>query len=297
MASAAPDLTPPPPEIAKPLRLLMKISAWSIGIAIVVGGTTWLVWSHNQQQQKNYGEEASFTTAPGVTVAVYPWSGSLPSTEIQDFDVSRDGNIVVRTGNALYDPSNGEKLADDVQSFTFVKGALAVQTTEGHLAFWADDTLHDVGPLPVPVSRILPSEDEEQLLLTSNGESSLYSLVPEEGTLEPLLGPTEGVETAAGSPQRHFFAVDSSLFLQAGAARPLMLLDLPEANDRIVGLATQGDDTFFASQNMVYQLRGGVAFPLVIGLGGTLRMAPDGLLVLDQKTGHLYRISWAKNQA
>src|SRR5207249_1596150 len=91
------------------------------------------------------------------------------------------------------------------------------------------------------------------------------------GSLQALAGAPAVIETVAGDRRRRLFAVGGSLFSLVGPGRSLPLLDLPDPSVNVVGLAVDGETIYFSSPDVVYALRGGLAMPLVMGLGGPLR--------------------------
>lgn len=256
----------------------------------VIAAVDLVLFRSSQHGRARY-DDIQVTLAPSVHLQSLPWSGRLPNAGADQFAVSPGGGLVVRIGGALYDFADGEKLLsggeNKIQSFALVDGALVVITANGRLGYVSDGSIDEVGEAPLQVSRMASSENSEQLFLY--GGSSNYSLLAlgADG-VHPLARAPEMIEAVAGDSQRHAFSVGNSLFLQSGSEKPVMLLDFPDTT--ITGLALSGDVIFCATNKGIYQLQGALAIPLVLGMGGQLRLTPDGLLVLNPDNGRLYRL-------
>ncbi|MGH8498872.1 MAG: hypothetical protein ACRERV_08725, partial [Methylococcales bacterium] len=73
--------------------------------------------------------------------------------------------------------------------------------------------------------------------------------------------------------------------------QPSLLLALPDKQQLIRGLAAAGDALYFSTEKAVYLLDNDIALPLVIGIGGELRMSGADVYVLDSKNGRVYRMA------
>jgi|GEM_PF-6675693 hypothetical protein len=244
-------------------------------------------------------DDLQVTVAPTVNLQSLPWSDQLPKAGADQFAVSPSGSLVVRIGSRLYDFADGAKLIsgneNEIQSFAFVNGALAVITNSGHLGYVSDESVVDVGKVPQGTSRMSGSDNSDQLFFY--GGASNYSLLSlaDDGDPHLLASSPEMIEVVAGNRNRHVFSIGSSLFVQSDADKPVMLLDFPDA--KIAGVAFNGDTIYCATNKGIYQLEGALAVPLVLGMGGQLRLTPDGMFVLNSENGRIYRLVFTNQQA
>lgn len=139
------------------------------------------------------------------------------------------------------------------------------------------------------------SDNSDQLFFY--GGASNYSLLSlaDDGDPHLLASSPEMIEVVAGNRNRHVFSIGSSLFVQSDADKPVMLLDFPDA--KIAGVAFNGDTIYCATNKGIYQLEGALAVPLVLGMGGQLRLTPDGMFVLNSENGRIYRLVFMNQQA
>ncbi|MEI7767582.1 MAG: hypothetical protein WCJ97_09125 [Phycisphaerae bacterium] len=68
------------------------------------------------------------------------------------------------------------------------------------------------------------------------------------------------------------------------------VLSLPESGHAIIGLLDHQGRLLFATEECVYELRGDVVLPLVVGIGGPLTSWRGGVLVCDQRSGRLFHL-------
>lgn len=228
--------------------------------------------------------------APGVSLQSLPWSPDLPA-DFEEFRVSNSNYIVLRVGDTLVDFENGDRIrevGEPVQSFSFVGGGLAVLTSAGSLAYLDEHSLQDVGPSPVGATRLQASEDGNELLLLRDQEPFGLASLDSNGKVHLLTGSPDPIVAAAGTFARHIFATVDELYLQEADSSPLLLLRLPD--QKFLGLAIQEGNIYFSTRKGVYAVHGGIALPLVLGLGGPLESARAGLLVMNGDNNRIYRI-------
>jgi hypothetical protein len=105
-----------------------------------------------------------------------------------------------------------------------------------------------------------------------------------------MTGSFEPVDAAAGDEIRVVYAVGSALYQVVSTGRQSLALALPDASQRIFGVAIDGEATWFSTSHAVYALTDGLAVPVVTGIGGALRAAAGALYVLDAVHRRVYRI-------
>jgi hypothetical protein len=69
------------------------------------------------------------------------------------------------------------------------------------------------------------------------------------------------------------------------------VVTLPDGEPDIVGLLDLDGHLLFATRECVYELRGDLVLPLVAGIGGPLVSWRGAVVVLDARTGRLFRLS------
>jgi hypothetical protein len=198
--------------------------------------------------------------------------------------------------------ANGKDLftgGEAVRSFAFAGEALAVIDTNGKLGFFDDGRIHLVGDPRVPAARLAASSDRTRLLIFrddhDNGRNS-PALVSVRAGMAPevLAGSPSPIDAVGGDSLQTFFATDHALFQAITPGRPSLLFVLPDATQSIAGIAVAGEAVYFATDQAVYALTEGMAVPVVIGLGGDLRLVGGALYVLDTRQGRVYRIVVSK---
>ena len=247
------------------------------------------------------------THAAGIRVELLPSHRSLINSRFDEFDISPNGGIAVRVGSVLYDMMSGERLlraADGVVSFAFVDDSLVVVTESWQLAYMSEDGPKDVGASLVRPARIKTTEDGTRLLVfegsrrlaANDTKGQLLYRLPPEGESQLLAASSEPILAAAGDDVSTYFSVGRSLFALTEPGRPLLVLDMPHRSDRIVGIAFSPLTVYFSTEDTVSVLRDKLVLPVVIGLGGQLRLRADGLYVLDARQRRLYRVVAAEPQ-
>jgi hypothetical protein len=292
--------------------LVVFLSLGSLVMLAALAGVVWYLWprtqpvsSINAVAPNNLVPEApphepvesfdSFdaTTAPGATVTAVLAHPSLHEKYFDEFDISPQGSVVVRAGKSLYDMTSGEMLtrdADKVESFAFVRGALVAVTADGKLNVWSEGGLERIGDAPYRQARLRSTESGGRLLIYGGDtDYGLSSFSAATGT-QALCQSPEKILAAAGEGGHDLFSVGRAVFKLDAAGEPRLLIKLPESKGDVVGLTLSGDAVYFSTAKAVYALRGGIAMPLVIGIGGPLRTTAQGLLVLDTKRGRIFRV-------
>ena len=278
------------PVITGPAAVMLKASAvLAVLVALAVG--VFALFQSRRHAQERFND-IQVTLAPGVSLQSLPWNDNLPRSGAEQFAILPSGNLVVRAGGRLYDFSDGSPLVsgtDIVQSFALVKGALAVITSNGRLGYVGDQSISDVGAAPQDTTAIASTSGGDELfLLNGNALSSLS----DDGMVHALVASPEAISAVGGDRERHVFSVGNSLFLQSGAGRPVMLIDFPD--QRILGVALDGDRIYCSTPRGIYQVRGALMVPLALGVAGELLPASDGLFVLNAENSRLYRLVFEK---
>jgi hypothetical protein len=247
-------------------------------------------------------DQLDLMVAPGVSVEILPSARSLADVRFETFDVSPSGAVLVSKGSRVFDMASGEEVfasGESVRSFAFVGAALAVIDTRGKLGFFDGGRVRVVGDSQVPSARLAASSDRTRLFVYQDGHNDgrqLPALVSmREGSApEVLTGSYGPINAVGGDALQTFFSGEHALFQVITPGRPSLLFVLPDAAQSITGIGVAGTAVYFATGNAVYVLEDGIAVPLVIGLGGGVRILSGALYVLDAKQGRVYRIVVAK---
>ncbi len=245
--------------------------------------------------------EEEFTLAPNVSVQILPAHRDLIGKELLDFAVNDQGAIAVNTSAGLFDLAGGRRIGPGtdgyeqvVNSMAFAKPGLVVVSVEGSVGTWDDEGLM---PVDLPGNRpvaVYPGRTQDQLFVVSAGDWSgdarwVLSSLAEGQKMRPLTGSPVAITAVAAANVSPIFAAGGALFRLLAPVQPAMLFRMPDDSE-IIGLATMDGAIYFATYDKVYALGRDMAVPVVLGLGGKLRSTPDGLLVLDEKRGWLFRI-------
>ena len=287
----------PRPRWLKPV--LASIAALVVCVPLACAGIIALV-VRNERLARSYGpaslREVQPTLAPGVEVEIVPTHYSLQRARFVSFDVSPEGVLAgVTESGQLFDVIGGEQLAEQrgrIDSVAFSEGALAV-TQEGSIGFWDDGAITNWQMSGIDDPTLASTEDGARLLVYSSGplqpgRPALFDLRSEEGP-RGLTGSPSSIDAAAGNSLATWYSTGSSLWRLSEPGAPLLLMKTPDGS-RIEGVAVQGAKVFFSTDRAVYALEEGLAYPLVIGIGGRLRVDRSTLLVLDDATGRLFRV-------
>ncbi|MEP6667627.1 MAG: hypothetical protein ABJF10_00655 [Chthoniobacter sp.] len=260
-------------------------------------------WQHSRA---SYGppqaEALDLIVAPGLLVEILPSAGSLRDEKFAAFDVSPEGDVLVSIGPRVVEMESGEDVFTEkvsVHSFAFVRDALAVIDMQGRLGFLAQGKFETVGDPPVPHCKLLPSTDHTRLFFLREGYdngNNIPALLSMNSESEPeiLTGSFSALQTAGGDMLQTYFSDRHALFRILAPGSPSFVFVLPDSKLSITGIVVAGTVLYFASEKAVYVLQDGIAVPLVIGLGGALRMAGGSLYVLEPEHGRVYRITPSK---
>jgi hypothetical protein len=281
------------------LWLAVVAATPAAALALCVG----LIWHVRSQPAYGPAEACAgeLTLAPGVRVEILPAHRSLQKARFLDFDVSPDGAIVVRVEDGLRDMAGGRRLGPgpgqggaEVVSMAFAGPGLAVVTGDRRAGYWDDQGFAPVDLPGFTPAAVFANGAQDRLYLASDRGWSegarwgLYSLT-EGQPLRAETGSPAEITAATGDEVSTIFAAGGGLFRLLAPGQPVMLLKLPEGGE-IVGLASVGGTVYFATRENTYALGRDMAVPVVLGLGGRLRYTPDGLLVLDNRRGRVFRI-------
>jgi hypothetical protein len=271
---------------------------------VVVGYLIVVLWPTG-----SYGPpEASaldLTVAPDVSVELLPSASSLADARFDAFDVSPDGTVIVSTGSDIVDMGTGEEVfsTKPIHSFAFVGETLAAVDANDKLGYYEDGRLHYVGDAPFPQARLVAATDGSRLLFYRNGsgigsetgdDAPALASLAEGGGFDVLTGSENPIDTAGGDAFQTLFSVKNALFRIITPGQPLLVLMLPDPDLSITGIALAGTALYFATERGVYAVEDGVAAPLVIGLGGALRVVGGTIYLLNPNNGRVYRIVVSK---
>ncbi|MCE5278388.1 MAG: zinc ribbon domain-containing protein [Planctomycetaceae bacterium] len=238
------------------------------------------------------------TTAPGLLVEILPSAKSLAKTRFEAFDVSPSGVIIVRVDSRLLDMASGEELfttPNPVQSFAFVGDALTAIDADGNLASFEEGTLHRIGKPPVEHASLAPASDHSRLFFYRNEEGWLSDspalAAMKQSSIKVLTGSPNAITAVGGDAYQTLFATKNALFQVLTPGRPSLVLALPDPTQTILGVGIAGTATYFSTERAVYAYQDGIIVPLVLGLGGELRVRGGDVYVLDARQRRIYRIA------
>lgn len=241
------------------------------------------------------------TTPPSVTVEILPSARSLAKNQFDAFDVSPSGFVIVRVDSKLIDMVSGDELFTTpipVQSFAFVDDALVAIDAEGNLAAFEDGTLRVIGKSPVKHATLAPTSDHTRVYFYRNEDGWLPNspalAVLKKSTVEVLTGSPSAITAVGGNAFQTLFATENALFQVLAPGRPSLVLALPDETETILGVAIAGTAIYFSTERAVYAFQDGVVVPLVLGLGGEIRVIGSDVYVLDARQRRIYRIGLDK---
>jgi hypothetical protein len=200
------------------------------------------------------------------------------------------------TGQSLQDPKT-----DRVVQMTASPHGLLLLTATGQLA-----TL-DKGQLKLgqqwinPALHLAPAETKTPSVWVYSGTVfELQPLAGGNGTVlsrsgaDPDAGPITALAPTAGGAMLMATGRRIERFAPrediAGSWSIAPVLSLPESGRDIIGLVDHQGRLLFATEECVYELRGDVVLPLVVGIGGPLTSWRGGVLVCDQRSGRLFHL-------
>lgn len=241
--------------------------------------------------------DIQLTLAKGVTVEIMPSAASLASLRFEHFDLTASGAVLVGSGGQIFDMMSGEALASgaNVRSFAITQEALAVVGSDGRLGHFDGQSIQYVAPAPVPEAEMTSSSDGTLLFLHRTGADdsgwtpALVSVAPGRAP-QVLTGSFEPVGAVGGDAITTYFAVGNALYQIVAPGRPNLVLILPRQEDAILGIASGSGATYFSTARGIYLVTDDFALPLVLGIGGRLRIHGADLYVLSQAHGRVYRI-------
>lgn len=246
-------------------------------------------------------EEASqldLTLAPGIAVNIIPSARSLASARFDRFDISPAGEIFVTEGARLLDMTTGDDVfqsGDRVRSFAFVADTLAAIDANGSLGYYSDEGFQLVSKDLIAEPVLSPSSDRGRVFITrGTADHDLVSpalvSIRDGQAPEILTGSLDPIDAVGGDSFLTYYSVGAALFRLISRGEPRMLLILPEPDQTIVGIAAGGGAVYFSTRDAVYTIGDGLALPLVMGLGGQLRLSNGRLYVLSAEHGRVYSI-------
>lgn len=241
--------------------------------------------------------------APGVVVEILPSAKSLAKARFDGFDVSPSGAIVALVDSQLVELASGEALfstSSPVQSFAFIGDALAAIDADGNLAALEDGALRVIGKPPVEHARLAPSSEHTRLFFYRNEDGWLPDrpalAAMEKSSIRVLTGSTTAIGIAGGDAFQTLFATGNALFHVITPGRPSLVLTLPDPAQAIIGIGIAGTATYFSTAHAVYALQDDIVIPIVLGLGGELRVSEGAVYVLDARQRRIYRITVANGR-
>lgn len=247
-------------------------------------------------------DEASrldLTLAPGVVVQIIPSARSLAEARFDEFDISPAGAIFVTEGSRLLDMMTGDDVflgGDRVRSFAFAGDTLAAIDANGRLGYFDEGRFQLVNKDAFADAELSPSSDHTRIFL-SRGSVDHDAMAPalisiSDGKApETLTGSIEPIDAVGGDSFLTYYSVGDALFQLIAPGEPRLMLVLPDPDRTIVGIAAGGGAVYFSTADAVYTIGDGLALPLVLGLGGELRLSNGRLYVLSTEHGRVYSIT------
>ncbi len=246
------------------------------------------------------GPSEELVCAPGTIVESLPRHRSLKERQWGAFDVMSGGGVILLADEGLYDLVGGKPLTgkdDRVRSFCVVDDTVVVVTVDDRIAHVTDRGLAEAGNCPLLDADLIATSDGGLLfsgLARDAGEGTrrYFALVEIDpgGKARPLCGSPQPIAAAASNKRQTWFAVGRSLFRLLEPGYPILVLSMPGVDDDILGLVLVDSTLYFSTSDTVYVLGGGIALPVVLGIGGKLRVTDDGLLVFDAQRRRIYRL-------
>ena len=286
-----------PRERASFFRLIAEGTGFLV-LALIAGGLVISLLRSSHSYGPDAAQDVRLTVAPGVSVELLPGARSLDSAVFANFDVSPGGAVLVGDGTQVFDLASGEPLLPDrhVRSFAFAGGGLALLRSDGKLGYFDGTSFHAVGDAPHVESGLVSSTDYSRLLLhrqsaDDTGTAPAVVEFREGAAPRNLTGSFTPIAAVAGDAFQTYFAERNALYQLVSPGSPTIILTLPSVEQNILGIAVDGSATYFATDSGVYLLREGMAIPLVLGIGGRLRVSGEHLFVLSSRTGRIYRIT------
>lgn len=260
-----------------------------------VSGPDGALYAAGPEEARN----AKLIVAPGVSVELLPSAAALAEARFDRFDVSDRGVVLVGHNNRIVDMLSNDPLLEgnnEIRSFGFVGGGgLAMVDEAGMLGVYDGGKFRPVGPAPIPAAVLTPSSDRTRLFLhredgDGSGESPAIVAVGNERRPQILTGSFTPILAVGGDAFQTYYADGNSLFQILAPGKPNLVLTLPEPTQNILGIAVGGGAVYFATSHAVYLVDGDVVIPIVIGIGGDLRIRGSDLYVLAAEFGRVYRI-------
>ncbi|MEO8001517.1 MAG: hypothetical protein ABI644_06535 [Arenimonas sp.] len=237
--------------------------------------------------------------APNISLELLPSARDLGNVGFKSFDISPKGTVLVGDCSRVFDLASGEALFDtpvEVHSFAFVGDALALVTGQGELGFYDGKQFRSVTKLPNVETGLMASSDRSRLFLyresyDDSGNSPAIVSMRKGEAAEIVTGSFTPIKTIGGDAFQTYYADRNAIFQVVAQGQPSLVLTLPDSGQSILGLAAAGNVIYFSTAKAVYLLEDDVAIPLVIGIGGELRMLGADVYLLDSGNGRIYRIA------
>lgn len=274
-----------------PVELLMKATA---GVILLMAGVTFIAYiiSAIRTHAAEFSD-LSITAAPFAHAESVPWNPKLPDSSVDGFDVSPDGYLVLSINGMLYDAATGKPLTDftgnSIGSVAFVDGSVVGITFDMNIGYLNEQGFQIVGVAPFISRRIQGMTDGRGAFLMQDLTPFGLAVVHPDGSTEALTGAADKIIAVAGTESRHVFAVGDELYVQDGTSTPLLLLKT--GDKEITGVALDSGAIYFSTIKGIYIVHGAVALPVVLGLGGSLRMYNHSLVVLNAANNRIYRVT------
>ena len=266
-----------------------------------VSGSDGGVYAAGPDEARN----AKLIVAPGVSVELLPSARALAEARFDRFDVSDRGVVLVGLGARIVDMLSNEPLLkgrDDIHSFAFMEGGgLAMVDGEGRLGMYDEGAFSPAGQAPVPAAALTSSSDRTRLFVhresdDPSGETPAILAVQKGQRPQVLTGSFTPIAAVGGDAFQTYYGDGNSLYQILAPGMPNLVLTLPDPAQTILGVAVAGRAVYFATDRAVYLLDGDVVLPLVIGIGGQIRIRGSDLYVLDAESGRIYRIALAEGR-
>ena len=266
-------------------------------LALIGGGLLLTLFESEHSYGPSAARDIRLTVAQGVSVEVVPSAASLAAHRFTHFDITPSGAILVGDGRQIFDMASGDALGGEVEvkSFAATAEALAVFRSDNRLGYFDGQAVRDIAPTPIADAAMVASSDRSRLFLYRtwpDDAGSTPALVSYADGQAPqlLAGSFEAIGSVGGDAFVTYFSVENALYQVVSSGRPNIIVMLPRREDTILGIASAAGATYFSTTRGVYLLTDELAVPVVLGLGGQLRVHGADLYVLSAAHGRVYRV-------
>lgn len=275
-------------------RLIWRALKWAVAALFAL----WLVEIAIAFVQVRNQTRVLHAGTLATTLILGPSDLDGPLTDA-NFDVTRQGSVMIRLGNRVLEVNRGSHFLTDIH----VKGRLrsfalgtdgTFHTLASGLGVIGDDGTVPIGQaLPHPAYALSPSARPASVLLFggSGGDYRLYRATGD-GKFQLLLHGPAAIVAATDSASTQL-AATRTLLVRLGGRRPLIIFKAPSEDwGPILSVAASDDGLiFFSTPDKVFAWVEGLGVSIVNNSGGLLRLRGDELFVLDTSRRLLYSLT------